>query len=114
MIKTTTRCCAIFLCICLALAAHAQSNYANLHGIVRDPHGQPVPNTTVVLTALATGATRDLITNSEGLYEAPLIAAGTYSISMGPTGYASLNQNLILEVEQNLALDFHLQLASLS
>ena len=81
---------------------------------MRDPHNQPIPHATVVLTSPATGATRNLTTNSEGLYEAPLIAAGTYSISVAPPGYVPLSQNLTLEVDQNLALDFHLQLASLS
>ncbi|MHB1840635.1 MAG: TonB-dependent receptor [Acidobacteriaceae bacterium] len=103
-----------FLCLWLAITAQAQSNFADLHGVVRDPQNQPIPGAKVALTATATGATRNLITNSVGLYEAPLIAAGTYSVSVALPGYVPLSQNLTLEVDQNLALDFHLQIASLA
>ncbi|MHB1744537.1 MAG: carboxypeptidase-like regulatory domain-containing protein, partial [Acidobacteriaceae bacterium] len=71
-----------FLCLWLAITAQAQSNFADLHGVVRDPQNQPIPGAKVALTATATGATRNLITNSVGLYEAPLIAAGIYSVSV--------------------------------
>ena len=69
-----------FLCLWLAITAYAQSNFADLHGVVRDPQNQPISGAKVALTATATGATRNLITNSVGLYEAPLIAVGTVSI----------------------------------
>jgi hypothetical protein len=104
----------VFLCFWLAMAAYPQSNFANLHGVVRDPQNQPISGATVALTATATGATRNLVTNSAGLYEAPLILAGTYSVSIALAGYIPLSQNLTLEVDQNLSLDFHLQIASLS
>lgn len=104
----------ICLCFWFAITAYAQSNFANLHGVVRDPQNQPIAGARVTLTATATGATRNLATNSAGLYEAPLILAGTYSVSIAMAGYVPLSQNLTLEVDQNLALDFHLQLASVS
>src|SRR5487761_1292797 len=104
----------VLLCLCFALTAHAQSNFANLHGIVRDPQGHPVTNATVVLTAAATGAARTLVTNADGLYAAPLIVAGNYTVSVTLPGYAPLSQKLTLEVDQDLAVDFHLELASLS
>lgn len=109
-----TRRYVVLLCLCFALTAHAQSNFANLHGIVRDPQGHPVTNATVVLTAAATGAARTLVTNADGLYAAPLIVAGNYTVSVTLPGYAPLSQKLTLEVDQDLAVDFHLELASLS
>jgi len=42
--------------ISVSLIAQAQSNFANLHGAVRDPHRQPIANAPVVLTATTTGA----------------------------------------------------------
>ena len=102
------------MCLLLAVAAHAQSNFADLHGVVRDPYNQPIPGVPVVLTAAETGAARTFITNSVGLYDAPLIVAGTYSVSVALPGYVPLSQKLTLEVDQTLTLDFHPQLASLS
>ena len=107
-----TRCRVFVLCFCLVMAAHAQSNFAHLHGTVSDPQDHPVANATVLVTASATGAVRTLHTNSTGLYDAPLIASGKYVISTQVAGFAPLAQNLTLEVDQNLALDFHLQVAT--
>jgi hypothetical protein len=102
------------LCLLLAVAAQAQSNFANLHGIVRDPQQNPISNATVVFTATETGVTRNVVTNTEGLYEAPAVQAGTYTISVAVPGFTALSRTLTLEVGQNLDLDFHLQLGSVA
>jgi hypothetical protein len=104
----------VFLCLLLAVTAYAQVNFANLHGVVLDPQHKPISNATVVLTATETGATRYIVTNSDGLYEAPTVASGTYTISVAVPGFAPLSQTLTLEVGQNLDLDFHLQVASVA
>ncbi len=109
-----TRSRVVFVCLCLTLAAHAQSNFAHLHGVVRDPQNRPIPHATVVLSSTDTGAARDVVTNSAGLYDAPLIAAGSYSVAVDVSGFASLSKNLTLEVDQNLTLDFHLSLAKIA
>ena len=109
-----TRCYVVFLCLLLAVTAYAQVNFANLHGVVLDPQHKPISNATVVLTATETGATRYIVTNSDGLYEAPTVASGTYTISVAVPGFAPLSQTLTLEVGQNLDLDFHLQVASVA
>lgn len=104
----------LLLCLCTVSAAYAQSNFANLHGIVRDPQQRPVPGAVVLVTASATGAIRRVVTNADGLYEAPLLAAGSYTVTVAVSGFAPLTQKLTLEVDQNLALDFHLQLTSVA
>ena len=100
--------------ISVSLIAQAQSNFANLHGAVRDPHRQPIANAPVVLTATTTGAKRHVVTNSEGIYNIPALAAGTYTVVATGSDMAPLRQNLTLEVGQNLDLDFQLQLASVT
>ena len=105
---------AVFLCLLLAVAAQAQVNFANLHGVVLDPQQKPISNATVVLTGMETGATRYVVTNADGLYEAPTVASGAYTISVAVPGFAPLSRRLTLEVGQNLDLDFHLQLVSVA
>lgn len=107
-------CPVLFACLYFTLAAHAQSNYAHLHGMVRDPQHHPVARATIVLTKLDTGAVRDTVTNSEGLYDAPLMASGNYTVAVNVSGFAPLVQRLTLEVDQNLSVDFHLSLAKVS
>ncbi len=101
---------------CLASAAclHAQSNLANLHGMVRDPQHRPVANATVLLDSTDTGARRQFATSAEGTYVAPAVPSGHYTISVKASGFANMSQNLTVEVGQSLALDFDLQLASLN
>jgi hypothetical protein len=98
----------------LTVAAHAQLNFANLHGIVRDPQQNPIPDASVVLTSTGTGVTRRVVTNAEGLYDAPTLASGTYTVSVEVAGFAPLTRTLTLEVGQNLDLDFNLQIVSVS
>ena len=103
-----------FLCLLLAVAAQAQVNFANLHGVVLDPQQKPISNATVVLTGTETGATRYVVTNTDGLYEAPTVASGTYTVSVAVPGFAPLSRTLTLEVGQNLDLDFHLQIVTVA
>jgi hypothetical protein len=100
--------------VALAFSAHAQSSFANIHGVVRDPHMRPIPDAPVVLTETATGASRKLRTNSEGFYNAPSLAPGEYSVVVTVPGMVSIRQNLTLEVGQNLDVDFQLRMPSVA
>src|SRR5690348_2487648 len=95
--------------IAFSFSAIAQSNFANLHGVVRDPQHQPIANASVVLTASATGALRNLVTNSDGFYNAPALAAGDYTVAVTASGMVTLRRTLTLEVGQSLDIDFQLQ-----
>ncbi|MDE3062495.1 MAG: TonB-dependent receptor [Acidobacteriota bacterium] len=102
------------LLLSLAAAAYGQSNFAHLHGIVRDPQGRPIAGASVTINSQTTVLSRRGSTNSQGLYEAPLIPAGTYAVIASAQGFAPVQEKITLEVDQNIALDFDLQLASLS
>ena len=103
----------LILCILVAATAvQAQSNFAAVHGNVRDPQQHPIPNADVMLSAVETGADRRVVTNVDGLYDAPALAAGAYTILISAAGFAQLNQKLTLEVGQNLSMDFDLRVAS--
>lgn len=104
----------VCLCVALAIAAQAQVNFAHLHGVVVDPQQRPISNATVTLRAVATGVSRSVLTNSSGLYEAPAVASGAYTLTIAVPGYVPVSRNLTLEVGQNLDLDFHLQLLSIA
>ncbi|HET8635246.1 MAG TPA: carboxypeptidase-like regulatory domain-containing protein, partial [Acidobacteriaceae bacterium] len=110
LLRAVSACAAI----ALSCSAIAQSNFASLHGVVRDPHQQPVANASVVVTAEATGATRRLTTNPDGFYNAPALAAGEYTVSVTSSGMVQLRRNLTLEVGQSLDIDFQLQLSSVA
>jgi hypothetical protein len=63
-------------------AAWAQSQAANgsIEGTVTDASGGVLPGVTVTVTHVDTGAMRILVTNEGGLFRAPLLPLGTYTV----------------------------------
>ena len=95
---------ALLLAAC-AVASLAQTS-AEIAGLVTDPTGAAVSGASVTVTNKATGATRRVTTNSEGLYSFPSLPPGTYELKVEQTGFKiSLNDNVRLEVQQAARLD---------
>jgi len=59
----------------------AQVSGATLSGLVADEQGGPVPDAAVKIKNLGTGVTREIRTNSDGLYSAPNLNPGSYEVS---------------------------------
>src|SRR5687768_8546232 len=88
-----------------AIASSAQTS-AEITGLVKDPTGAAVSGAGVTVTNKATGATRKITTNSEGLYSFPSLPPGTYELRVEQTGFKiSLTDNVRLEVQQSARLD---------
>src|SRR6267378_2797022 len=94
--------------------AFGQSNFAVVRGTVVDPQHNPVAGSEVQLTATATHAVRRAVSNEQGIFEITALWPGEYELAVQSTGFASLKQTLRLEVNQQLALDLNLKLASAS
>src|SRR5258707_15539763 len=90
----------------------AQSNFAVLRGTVYDPQHNPVAGSAVQLTSAATNAVRRAVSNEQGIFEVTALWPGEYELAVQSTGFAPLTQALRLEVNQQLALDLNLKLAS--
>ncbi len=104
----------LFLCSALTLSLHGQSNFAVLTGSVADSQHLPVVGATVELTAASTGAVRRVITNQQGLFEAPALLPDDYELKVEASGLAIAKQSLRLEVGQKLAVDITLKVGSVS
>ena len=102
------------LSLLVAASALGQSNYAVLSGRVTDPQQQAIAGASLELKALATGAVRQLVTNDQGLFEAPGLLPGDYQLRSQARGFAPLTQSLRLEVGQQLSMVIGLKLASVS
>jgi Carboxypeptidase regulatory-like domain len=101
------------LCLALALvAAQAQSNYAVVRGSILDPQHHAIPGAHVHITAVDTGAEREVSTNQTGLYEIPGLQPGAYTLKVDSTGFAQATQTINLEVGQQATLDLQLRLQS--
>jgi len=69
----------VLLLICWGVIS-AQVNKSNLSGIVRDPSGAAVVGTVVKAANIGTGAVRQEVTDSTGLYRFILLDHGFYRI----------------------------------
>jgi hypothetical protein len=91
--------------VALAIASQAQTS-AEITGLVKDPAGAAVAGANVTVTNKATGGTRKLTSNSEGLYSFPSLPPGVYELKVEQTGFKiSLIENIRLEVQQTARLD---------
>src|SRR5258708_22274404 len=108
------RSCVLLFLLALALPAFGQSNYAVLSGTVTDSEHLPVAGAAVGLTAASTGAIRRVVTNQQGLFEAPALLPDDYELKVEAPGLAADTQSLRLEVGQKLAVEITLSVGSVS
>lgn len=93
----------------ISCAAWAQSA-GEITGTVLDVSGGAVAGATVTITNAATNLQRVQTTNGSGIYDAPTLPPGTYTVKVNMQGFKSDVRNGVeLEVAQVARLDFSLQ-----
>jgi hypothetical protein len=104
----------ILVMAALPLMAAAQETRGNISGTVRDSGGV-IPGATVRVKNLETNVTQNLVTNGSGYYEAPLINAGTYEVTVEMSGFKkAVRTNVMLGVGQSLTVPFTLEVGAIS
>ena len=78
---------AALMALLAAGVALAQSDNANVNGVITDPSGSAVPSAKVTLTNSATGLTRDTTSNESGVYSIPTVPPGVYTLVVEATGF---------------------------
>ena len=106
--------CLFLLGILLPCAAAAQETRGNISGTVRDEQGV-VPGASVKITNVETQVSQTIVTNDSGYFEAPLLNAGTYEVTVQMTGFKSATRsNIVLGVGQQLTVPFMLEVGQIS
>lgn len=101
--------------LCLSSAADAQTVGASLRGAVTDSTGASLPGATVTIVNIGTGASRDLQTDAEGRYTAPLLPPGDYEVHVTLTGFQPFaRRGLRLAVGQDAVIDMKLELGTVA
>jgi Carboxypeptidase regulatory-like domain/TonB dependent receptor len=86
---------AVFL-IGISGAANAQStNSGDISGIVTDTTGATIPGVTITVLDIATGVSKQYVTNDSGVYDTSSIVAGTYKLTFAKPGFATLVRSSI-------------------
>jgi hypothetical protein len=91
MMRFRRRVLVLCLLLCTAGLAFSQStNSGDIRGTVTDSSGAVVPEVAVTVLNLDTGATKDLVTNSDGLYDTASILPGNYRVTFTKEGFGKL------------------------
>jgi hypothetical protein len=104
----------------LALCIHgtllqAQETRAVITGTVTDPQGAAVPAARIAIRNIETNVVTASQTNGSGIYTAPPINPGEYSITVTADGFkVAVENNLELRSSDRKAVDFSLQLGTAS
>ena len=99
----------LFLASSVALFGQAS---ATINGRVVDQANAAVPNATVSITSVATGAVRQTVTNGEGLYSVPALVPGNYNVKVDYTGFAPAERsNVELLTGATLSVDLQMSVS---
>src|SRR5437773_1873319 len=77
----------LFFLLLLSAAVFGQETRGMIHGLVIDAQSAAVSGAIVTVTNTETGVRRDLTTNTTGYYEARLLLAGPYVVTVQATGF---------------------------
>jgi len=75
--------------------AYGQSQAINgtIEGTVRDASGAVLPGVTVTITNTETGSQRVVVTNESGVFRAPLLQLGRFTVSAELNGFSKFEQS---------------------
>src|SRR5579872_573665 len=92
-----------FPILLLVSANPAQQVTGRILGTVTDPSGSAVANAQITITNQGTGAVRVVTTGPEGLYNAPQISAGTYTIEAAAPGFSQTQEkDVVVDVASDV------------
>jgi hypothetical protein len=99
------------LAVCLAGGLSAQDITGSISGTVLDPSGAAVPNANVTIKNTDRNqVVRQTKTDAAGVYSAPLIPVGTYSVKVEVPGFKVQERTgVVLNVKDNLKLNVTLE-----
>ena len=98
-----------------AAMAFGQSQNANVGGRVTDPSGASVPNATVNLSQSERSLKTTVQSDSDGRFEFPNVAPGSYDLSVASAGFNEYVQHGIqLLANQPIRIDVKLQVGDAS
>ncbi len=103
-----------FLALLLsALNSLAQVDRGQIVGTVTDPSGARIANAQITVSNRENGQAIHLTTDGEGNYSAKLLKIGTYSVSAGKPGFATVVEPSVdVAVDQSVRVDLVLKLGS--
>ena len=111
LLSTTLLALAVLPLAAAALAAQSGA----ITGRVTDSTGSVVVGAKVAVTNTETGVRREVESNAQGYYTAPLLVRGLYTVQASQTGFKEIvRSNLNLDEGQTMRLDIGLEVGQVS
>lgn len=90
----------------------AQTDTAQVEGLVEDATGAALPHASIVIENLDTGAKRSVTSDGHGHFSVPALLRGHYRARVTENGFETEIQEFTLDVSQSQALNFRLKVGS--
>src|SRR5215831_17772484 len=91
----------------------AQIRSATITGTLKDASGAVVPDAAVIVTQQETGIATTVKTTDAGVFTAPYLAAGTYTVTVNQPGFSAYKQaGIQLTVNQTVRIDIDLKVGA--
>jgi Carboxypeptidase regulatory-like domain len=101
------------VCLLVPAMTQAQELRGKITGRVTDPSGAVIPGATVKVTDVARATTSTLITNEEGLFDAPYLVPGTYQVVVELAGFKkALEDNVQVAINDTRILNIKLDVGA--
>jgi hypothetical protein len=103
----------LLLSLAVPAGLFAQGVQATLNGRVTDSSGAVIPNVRVEVKNSQTNQVTPVVTDAVGVYTAPFLPPGTYTISADAAGFKTFTrEGLVLNVSQTVTVDLVLEVGS--
>lgn len=105
----------LVLLLCVNVPLLAQRTSGSISGVVTDPQGAVVAGAQVTIKNQGTGATQTVLSSSSGLYSAPSVEPGTYTIRVKASNFKEfVAKDVTVDVSTATAVNVGLQLGNMS
>jgi hypothetical protein len=107
---------AFIVCILTVVSSlFAQQETGSITGQIVDPSGAAVPGAQLTITNQSTNIPFDTTSDATGLYSAPQLAPGIYSVTVRATGFKSeVRPEIEVRVNDRLGINFSLQVGAVT
>src|ERR1700687_3900686 len=106
---------AVLLGLLFSSVARAQVAGATMSGTITDESGAAIPGATISIKNVASGIIRDVVSNGNGMYTAPILLPGTYDVTVSLTGFARVvRKGIALIVGSNEVVNITLRVGSVA
>src|SRR5688572_17356810 len=103
---------AMGLAVLIATAALAQAPVGTISGTVRDQSDAVVPGATITIRNTATGVERHTVSNTDGSFSAPSLAAGAYAVIAELSGFRTQHMEVTVTTGRVQTVDVRMEVGA--